>query len=513
MDKKDYILEGDVFVAYVGDPNIVEFEIPDGVRVIKKNIFQQTVGSANDGLKIKIPASVEIIETCAFNNCNIKSFEIDKNARIKTIGASTNYDSKSLIDEIVLPVDCDEYSIGWLRPKVVKVPKGCTVKKLNLTLCHGVDINLILPKIDLSVLNLDYDSATTTHTRRHLFYGGEISDQLRDQFSYFSYVYENMDTDNIEYVNKLKSKGISYFKTDKGIIVNELNNAKAKFEDLPTEYDGMPILDWNLVLFKEKTESYSGPNNSEKMTGSLYPKLKYYSNKEEENFDQASKEYFDYREASKAKASSQTSSSSIDESGKAGLGLLFGFGVPAVVTVIMSYLKHEGIIKFAKPIWGYLLCNMIWPSLFIYLLLFNLPIFMVRVIIRARSKAKQKKIVNKAKNNSNPNASEPVGGIKHSPKLQIVYNNMQPKNVNRAYFLLKEQETKLGISERELAQAQADLKRAVDNYIHGTPEERARREISNKLDTLNKNISESNKASSYDVYDSDGSHIGRIDKK
>lgn len=82
--------------------------------------------------------------------------------------------------------------------------------------------------------------------------------------------------------------------------------------------------------------------------------------------------------------------------------------------------------------------------------------------------------------------------------------------------MIKEQEEKLAISERKLADAQADLKRAVNNYIHGTPEERAQREISNKLDTLNKNISESNKNSSsgsYDVYDNEGSHIGRIDKK
>lgn len=29
MDKKDYIIEGDEFVAYVGKPDIVDFEIPE----------------------------------------------------------------------------------------------------------------------------------------------------------------------------------------------------------------------------------------------------------------------------------------------------------------------------------------------------------------------------------------------------------------------------------------------------------------------------------------------------
>ena len=512
MDKKDYIIEGDEFVAYVGKPDIVDFEIPDGVRVIKKGIFQQTVGSLKNGLKIKIPASVEIIETYAFNNCYIKSFEIDKDAHIKTLGDSTNYDTESFIDEIVLPVDCDEYSVGWLRPKVIKVPKGCKVKKLRLWLSRNT--NLILPKMDLSVLEMDSFPASETHTRANLFYGGEIPDEYRNQLSSFAYVYENMDTENIEYVDKLKGKGISYFKTDKGIIVNELNNAKAKFEDLPTEYDGMPVLDWNLVLFKEKSESFSSSStSSEKMTGNLYPKLKYYANKEEEKFDLASREYFDYRETEKAKASSQSSSSN-SNSGKAGLGLLFGFGVPLVVTVIMAYLKHEGTIKFASHFWEYLLCNMIWPSFFVYLILFNLPIFLFHAFKSMNAKIKQKQIVKKG--NANSNDTDPVGGIKHSPMLQIIYNNMQPKNVNRAYFLIKEQAEKLAISERKLEEARADLKRAVNNYIYGTPEERAQRELSNKLDSINKSISESNKDSgsgSYDVYDNEGTHIGRIDKK
>lgn len=357
MEKKDYIMEGDAFVAYIGKPDIVDFEIPDGVRVIKKGIFQQTVGSSKNGIKVKIPASVEVIEACAFNNCYIKSFEIAKDAHIRIFGDSSNCDMESLIDEIVLPVDCDEYSIGWLRPKVVKVPKGCTVKKLRLWLSRNT--NLILPKIDLSVLEMDSFPASETHTRANLFYGGEIPDEYRNQLSSFAYVYENMDTENIEYVDKLKGKGISYFKTDKGIIVNELNNAKAKFEDLPTEYDGMPVLDWNLVLFKEKTESFSSSStSSEKMTGNLYPKLKYYANKEEENFDLASREYFDYREAKMSRDSSQSGSSNDEYSVKFWLRIFYGFGLPIVVTVLMAYLKHENIIQWSQT-WEYLLCNMI----------------------------------------------------------------------------------------------------------------------------------------------------------
>ena len=514
MEKKDYIIEGDVFVAYIGKQDIVDFEIPDGVRVIKKGIFQQTVGSSKNGIKVKIPASVEVIETCAFNNCHIKSFEIAKDAHIKTIGDSNNYDMESLIDEIVLPVDCDEYSIGWLRPNVVKVPKGCKVKKLRLWLSRNT--NLILPKMDLGVLEMDSFPASETHTRANLFYGGEIPDEYRNQLSSFSYVYENIDTENIEYVDELKGKGISYFKTDKGIIVNALDNAKAKFEDLPAEYDGMPILDWNLVLFKEKSESFSSASTrSEKMTSNLYPKLKYYANKEEENFDLASREYFDYRKARMSRASSQSSSSNDEYSVKFWLRIIFCFGLPIVVTVLMAYLKHENIIHISQT-WEYLLCNMIWPSLFIYFFVFNIPIFVIRMIKFIISKSKQRKIVKNAKADSNASTVENVGGVKHSPKLQIIYNHMQPKNVNRAYFLIKEQEEKLAISERKLADAQADVKRALNNYIHGTSEERAQREISNKLDTLNKNISESNKNSSsgsYDVYDNEGSYIGRIDKK
>lgn len=41
MEKKDYIMEGDAFVAYIGKPDIVDFEIPDGVRVIKKVFFNK----------------------------------------------------------------------------------------------------------------------------------------------------------------------------------------------------------------------------------------------------------------------------------------------------------------------------------------------------------------------------------------------------------------------------------------------------------------------------------------
>ena len=96
----------------------------------------------------------------------------------------------------VLPVDCDEYSIGWLRPNVVKVPKGCKVKKLRLWLSRNT--NLILPKMDLGVLEMDSFPASETHTRANLFYGGEIPDEYRNQLSSFSYVYENMDTENIE---------------------------------------------------------------------------------------------------------------------------------------------------------------------------------------------------------------------------------------------------------------------------------------------------------------------------
>lgn len=52
----DFIINGDVLEAYVGNPDITDLFIPDGIRIINSRIFQEKM---KNPLSIHLPESVE----------------------------------------------------------------------------------------------------------------------------------------------------------------------------------------------------------------------------------------------------------------------------------------------------------------------------------------------------------------------------------------------------------------------------------------------------------------------
>lgn len=116
-----YSKDGSELICVI--PSLHEFTIPNTVRVIKENAFQNseilTVGE-----EFTIPASVEIIEDNAFDNCEyLLTIEVESGSKLKSIGCNSlppflwnfeidNEHFKTMEDETVIDLESQE-TIFW----------------------------------------------------------------------------------------------------------------------------------------------------------------------------------------------------------------------------------------------------------------------------------------------------------------------------------------------------------------------------------------------------------------
>ena len=79
-------------------------------------------------------------------------------------------------------------------------------------------------------------------------------------------------------MDQLKTLGVAYIETSKGLIVTKIDNSIAKFEDIPTEIECKKIWTINVI------DPFNPNDESEKENlGILFPKLKYYANENRDN--------------------------------------------------------------------------------------------------------------------------------------------------------------------------------------------------------------------------------------
>lgn len=98
------------------------FEIPDGVRVIKK----RSISSSNI-VRLKIPSSVEIIEDNAINSCSMERLEFADGSRLKYIGFSMLPTFEKLVINSVNFVTMENGVVMSLKPRgIVFVPRDLT---------------------------------------------------------------------------------------------------------------------------------------------------------------------------------------------------------------------------------------------------------------------------------------------------------------------------------------------------------------------------------------------------
>lgn len=208
---KDFVVEDGKVVAYFGSGNKNTLRIPDGATVIGANFLR-------DGVTVKkmiIPASVEIIEAGAFGQ-RLKCYEVEfeENSRLREIHDYPRH-------------------IAYF-----KAPKSVEVFSVD---CIGIDGNsntvLVLP----SGCKLGY-----TRTAKHVFWGGKWNPADYGTTD-CGFLYDEIDCDSVEFVDKLKTEGVAYVKTNKGTVITEVAGKDAGFTELPTEWDGIKATAVNLV--------------------------------------------------------------------------------------------------------------------------------------------------------------------------------------------------------------------------------------------------------------------------
>jgi len=277
----DFIINGDVLEAYVGNPDITDLFIPDGIRIINSRIFQEKM---KNPLSIHLPESVERIHKEAFRNCNCKHFNFPKGSKLKCIEECAI--EGELVEEMILPEGMEEFNSvsNKLCIKFLKVPKSL----------HKLQADAYIMAIPEENSLQDFSFKNTLF----IMYSGKLDLEARYKFRNAHYVYENIDLDSISIVNDSKS-GISYIRTSRGVIITDIDNNIANLTDLPKTINGEEVLSVNIFYpFSRKWTVDPSPkyrkllngNDNEEVAkeklGNLYSKVKYFVTKVENKLDQ-----------------------------------------------------------------------------------------------------------------------------------------------------------------------------------------------------------------------------------
>ena len=498
---KDFIIEDGKVIAYVGDSNVKEITIPDGVTIIGQCIFQERMVA---GITLNIASSVKIIADFAF--CVKGGYKKENNI------LRFNDGGRVCFSKVNIPKDSQLQKIGdfalfgktdelFIPKTLISVGKFDSYDKQNN---HDFDVKKLLFDDECNLQEIEYlpsenflripkglkDSKYVTSnfivtvpkdfvkynkiSAPYVFFEREI---LEDEHLNINaeFVLENVDIDNIKFVNKLNECGYAYIDTSKGLILTKLNNEIAKLNDIPTEIDGNPVWCNNLI------NPLNIDDNKEKENlGDLYAKIKYEANKKKDKI-------FNAINIVKPEITKQNYSrfciGVIGEKAKSNyietndVGSLIGGILGLILGLILLYNVPK--LNFVVPILGAILGVII-------------GLIICRKLSRSISRSKD--LYRKLK--------------------ELVQKGMVEELYFHTTLLALNEFVKESYNDAKWA-AERDAEWAVfwDRYHNGTAEEQRQKRIESKLSELNKNLRESNNSSSYDVYTNDGEHIGRIDKK
>ena len=311
-------------------------------------------------------------------------------------------------------------------------------------------------------------------------------------------------------MDQLKTLGVAYIETSKGLIVTKIDNFIAKFEDIPTEIEGKKIWTINVI------DPFNPNDESEKENlGILFPKLKYYANEnrdnmlsfieqtipqiDEKNYN-AIQDIFNFGKEKK----NQEERKDNQNAKKPGI---FFFGFIFLIVGIFPALFAAIFIKGHTTV-----------LFFIFLIaLFVIGcIFGIFVNIAAKSALKKE---NQAQIEKQTLES------KHAPLVEIVYASVEKNRFNECYLHMLLLEFNKIVKDKiaqaaNSARAQAELQRSLQSlhettmaYIKAKNTKSNQERALEQLEELNKNIKNSNSNSRYDVYDNEGNYLGRMDKR
>lgn len=539
MANSDFIIKEGKIVAYVGSSNAEVIDIPEGVTSIGSYIFQEKM---NKELIVNLSSTVTKIEDHAFClkngavdrfygfvpdktvRCLLKELNIPKNSQLEEIGdyAFFGYTKKMFIpkslkkfglfgkkeisqrlfnDEICyFDIQEFEFEPQSQLNKVYKFHEKPIVKlPRNL---HEVDILsanyiLIIPKELEKFQKL---------SSVYVFFEGEIPDEWHLKID-AAYVLENVDYDHLIFVDQLKTLGVAYIETSKGLIVTKIDNSIAKFEDIPTEIEGKKIWTINVI------DPFNPNDESEKENlGILFPKLKYYANENRDNM----------------LSFIEQTIPQIDEKNYSAIQDIFNFGKeqnkkeqePKKEINALTFGIVFMIIGFLPALVAAILIK--GPTFPLFLLFMLILFFFGSVILGSimKSQAKKKKKQEDYEDIKNQNEES-----KHAPLVEIVYASVEKNRFNECYLHMLLLEFNKIVKDKiaqaaNSARAQAELQRSLQSlhettmaYIKAKNTKSNQERALEQLEELNKNIKNSNSNSRYDVYDNEGNYLGKIDKR
>ena len=539
MANSDFIIKEGKIVAYVGSSNAEVIDIPEGVTSIGSYIFQEKM---NKELIVNLSSTVTKIEDHAFClkngavdrfygfvpdktvRCLLKELNIPKNSQLEEIGdyAFFGYTKKMFIpkslkkfglfgkkeisqrlfnDEICyFDIQEFEFEPQSQLNKVYKFHEKPIVKlPRNL---HEVDILsanyiLIIPKELEKFQKL---------SSVYVFFEGEIPDEWHLKID-AAYVLENVGYDHLIFVDQLKTLGVAYIETSKGLIVTKIDNSIAKFEDIPTEIEGKKIWTINVI------DPFNPNDESEKENlGILFPKLKYYANENRDNM----------------LSFIEQTIPQIDEKNYSAIQDIFNFGKeqnkkeqePKKEINALTFGIVFMIIGFLPALVAAILIK--GPTFPLFLLFMLILFFFGSVILGSimKSQAKKKKKQEDYEDIKNQNEES-----KHAPLVEIVYASVEKNRFNECYLHMLLLEFNKIVKDKiaqaaNSARAQAELQRSLQSlhettmaYIKAKNTKSNQERALEQLEELNKNIKNSNSNSRYDVYDNEGNYLGKIDKR
>lgn len=509
MQSNGFIINNGVLKAYIGNPDITELVIPEGVVTIQEGIFQEQVGKS---LTIRFPSTFESVSPEAFKKGNVSNLDFSKCIKIKDF---TKIVVKGYFSEVILPVSlvklavvdknfrigkvkiADEKSIYeagdfsncknlreisfnnlYCSAEEFVIPENVKSFEQGGLNCQKIRISARSRLEKLDVRDLNYigvpASVKEFSSKRVKYVFFEKSALETIECSCDGYVVENVNIENITFKDEMNDRGIKYFETSRGLVITDLDNNIANFSSIPTEYDNKKIIAFSIMNpFEEDIGTYD-----EKL-GAIKTEMKY---KVKQNFINTK----NLVNSCQGKTYSYLDSVKNVSGGRKWL-LSLGFGLIALVICIIIALSRSGGFNATN------LGNAIYIGLSVFVF--------VTLVARGLSS-----FIIKGDKWSSPKLKE------HFIESSVYKQIEEPYRWNAINFIKKEIND-ITKKAQEEAQKRYAKEKYYDELLHGSKEERQRKELASKLDEINRNLRDSNSSGSYDLYDDNGNRVGRIDKK
>ncbi len=476
---KDFIIEKNVLIAYVGDNTISKIVIPDGVKKIGKEIFQEKMTA--EKLIIKLPTSIKdpanYDEYCNYYfNAGTEVELVYKNkekiARKKENKSkpkkSSGIDYVKINRDFNSSIETGDYSNEYLA-----IPNG--VCSINTSITAKV---VLVPK------TVDPNYFSKINAEIYLFEHPILNATWVPEKA--NYVFEGIEYASVKYVNAIKSKGYNYLKTNKGLIVSEFNIDIAKFSSIPEKLEGQKVLALNKVdLLKDfpgkETEFVDDNTKLKDELKGLYPLFKYQKKQLRDKVRDTI--YTEKTRLNEQREFGRVDDPCTEETIKGDAPAIYRFPISLILALIFGGFMFNFLINSYPDGNG-----KIFTSIFFTVILFFIAWIILGIIKYAIICAIDKAREEKRLNNNVPLITY-SDRSKHHRKIQKAFPEGLYLKVIRIY-------------RNEIADYAKNVKEENEN----NKKERSK-EIKEFWETTG--YSSSN---SYTIYDNNGNQIGKIDK-